>query len=310
MNKLISELKEKERVASQFLVGNVTKGLNNNGTYLSIELRDSSGSINAKKWDASIEDEKLFITGQVVYVEAETLLYKDVLQMKIMGAKYVDNDEVDVSRFIKAPPIPKQEIVDRFNKYVASVFNEDCKQILNYLIKKAGDKLYNHPAAISVHHDFSSGLLYHSVCMADLAEFIAKAYEDVDRDLLITGILLHDFGKLTELEGNAVYKYSIEGKLLGHISILCSEIREAAHILNITSEVPMLLEHMALSHHGQLEFGSPVLPQTKEALILSLIDNMDSKIVVASKALEGVNPGEFSNKIFPLDNRMLYKPKK
>lgn len=310
MNKLISELKEKERVASQFLVGNVTKGLNNNGTYLSIELRDSSGSINAKKWDASIEDEKLFITGQVVYVEAETLLYKDVLQMKIMGAKYVDNDEVDVSRFIKAPPIPKQEIVDRFNKYVASVSNEDCKQILNYLIKKAGDKLYNHPAAISVHHDFSSGLLYHSVCMADLAEFIAKAYEDVDRDLLITGILLHDFGKLTELEGNAVYKYSIEGKLLGHISILCSEIREAAHILNITSEVPMLLEHMALSHHGQLEFGSPVLPQTKEALILSLIDNMDSKIVVASKALEGVNPGEFSNKIFPLDNRMLYKPKK
>ena len=146
--------------------------------------------------------------------------------------------------------------------------------------------------------------------MADLGVYLASYYEDVDKDVLLSGILLHDMGKTIEFEGPVVYKYSIEGKLLGHISIMVSEIRRAAEGLKITSEVPMLLEHMVLSHHGYPDFGSPVLPMTKEALLLSLIDNLDSKMVIVSKALENVNPGEFSQKVFPLDNRMIYKPKK
>ena len=310
-NKLINEYSKNERISTQLLVGSVTRGINATGApYLSIDLRDSSGSISSKKWDVNPEDDKIFVAGNVVYIEGETLLYKDSLQLKILSAKAVDNDEIDISRFVKAPPIPKEEIVKRYNSYVESIQNEDCSKILKHLIAKAGDKLYSHPAAMSVHHDFSSGLIYHSVCMADLAEFIAKNYDDVDRDILITGVLLHDFGKLVELEGPAVFKYSLEGKLLGHISILCAEIRKAAEELNITSETPILLQHMALSHHGQLEYGSPVLPQTKEALILSLVDNLDSKIIVASKALEGVAPGEYSQKVYPLDGRILYKPKK
>ena len=116
-------------------------------------------------------------------------------------------------------------------------------------------------------------------------------------------------GKTIEFEGPIIYKYSVEGKLLGHISLMVSEIRRAAEGLKITSEVPLLLEHMVLSHHGYSEFGSPIMPLTKEALLLSLIDNLDSKMVIVNKALEGVNPGEFSSKIFPLDNRMMYKPK-
>ena len=116
-------------------------------------------------------------------------------------------------------------------------------------------------------------------------------------------------GKTIEFEGPVVYKYSIEGKLLGHITIMVSEIRRAAEGLKITSEVPMLLEHMVLSHHGYPEFGSAIMPLTREALLLSLIDNLDSKLVIVDKALENVKPGEFSNKIFPLDNRMMYKPK-
>jgi len=145
--------------------------------------------------------------------------------------------------------------------------------------------------------------------MADHAAYLAPIY-GADHDLMITGCLLHDFGKIIELEGPIVYKYSLEGKLLGHISIMCAEIRKAAEELNITSEVPLLLEHMVLSHHGQQEFGSPVLPLTKEALLLSLIDNLDSKMVVISKAINEIEPGTFTNKIFPLDNRSFYKPKK
>ena len=146
--------------------------------------------------------------------------------------------------------------------------------------------------------------------MAELGDFLAKKYAPVNRDLLITGILLHDIGKVIELEGPVVYKYSTEGKLLGHISIMMGEIRMAASTLHITSEIPMLLEHMILSHHDKPDFGSPVMPMIKEALLLTYIDNLDSKMAIADKALDAVEPGEFTQKIFPLDGRSLYKPKK
>ena len=121
---------------------------------------------------------------------------------------------------------------------------------------------------------------------------------------------MHDMGKTIELEGPVAFKYSLEGKLIGHISILSALIKEAADSLNITGETPLLLQHMILSHHGQHEFGSPVLPMTKEALLLSLIDNLDCKVVALNKALEGVKEGEFTNKIFSLDGRAFYNPKK
>ena len=307
---MISEFKDGERISGQFLVANSAKCLNNAGAaYMNLELRDSSGMINGKKWEATSDDEALFAQGSVVYLEGDVLKYKESLQIKILTAKPVDINDIDVVKFIKAPPVPKEELVKRFNAYVDSIQNEDCKKILEYLIKRLSPKLFDHPAAVSVHHDYASGLLMHTVSMADVADFLAKYYPNVDRDILISGVLLHDMGKTIELEGPVVFKYSVEGKLLGHISIMVSEIRRAAEGLKITSEVPLLLEHMVLAHHGAPEFGSPVLPQTREALLLSLIDNIDSKMVIVDKALENVNPGEFSTKVFPLDNRMLYKPK-
>lgn len=307
---MISEFKDGEHISGQFLVSNSAKCVNNSGAaYMNLELKDSSGAINGKKWEASLEDETLYQIGKVVYIEGEVLKYKESLQIKILSGNEVNPNEIDVAKFMKNPPVPKEELVKRFNAYVDGIKNEDCKKILDYLIKRLSPKLFEYPAAVSVHHDYSSGLLMHTVSMADLASFLADYYQDIDKDILITGVLLHDMGKTIEFEGPIVYKYSLEGKLLGHISIMVSEIRRAAEGLKITSEVPLLLEHMVLSHHGYPEFGSPILPMTKEALLLSLIDNMDSKMVIVSKALENVNPGEFSTKVFPLDNRMIYKPK-
>ena len=308
--KLISEFTDHDHIEGQFLIGTVSKGVNaTGGSYFSVELRDSSGVITAKKWDATLQDEEIFISGNVIEVVGETNRYRDNLQLKILSAELVPIEEINAERFVKAPPISKEELINKFNKYVASIKQEDCKKILDYMIKKYGDKIFYYPAAVSIHHEYSSGLLMHSVSMADLAAFLAPIY-DCDYDLLITGCLLHDLGKITELEGPIVYKYSLEGKLLGHISIMASEIRKAAEELNISSEVPVLLEHMVLSHHGQQEFGSPVMPLTKEALLLSLIDNLDSKMVVVNKAISELEPGSFSNKVFSLDNRSFYKPKK
>ena len=307
--KMISELNDHEHIEGQFLVGSVSKGVNaNGGSYFSLDLRDASGTITAKKWDATLQDEEMFIAGNVISIVGETNKYKDALQLKILSASLVSLEDIDVERFVKAPPIAKEELINKFNKYVASIKNEDCQELIQYMIKKYGDKIFSYPAAVSIHHEYSSGLLVHSLTMADIASFLAPIYE-ADYDLLITGCLLHDLGKIIELEGPIVYKYSLEGKLLGHISIMVAELKKAAEELKITSEVPLLLEHMVLSHHGQPDFGSPVLPLTKEALLLSLIDNLDSKMVVVNKALVDVEPGAFSNKVFPLDNRAFYKPK-
>ena len=308
--KMISELTDHDHVEGQFLVGNVSKGVNTvGGSYFSVELRDASGSITAKKWDATLEDEQIFVTGNVISLSGETNKYKDQLQLKILTAELVALENIDVARFVKAPPVSKEELVKRFNAHVASIKNEDCLKIINYFLKKFGEDIFSFPAAVSIHHEYSSGLLMHSVSMADLATYLCPIY-DADHDILVTGCLLHDLGKIIELEGPFVYKYSTEGKLLGHISIMAAEVRKAGQELKIDSEIPMLLEHMVLSHHGQQEFGSPVMPLTKEALLLSLIDNLDSKMVVVNKALVDVEPGAFSNKVFPLDNRAFYKPKK
>ena len=308
--KMIVDFNDHEHIEGQFLLGSVSKGVNaNGGSYLSVELRDASGQIVAKKWDATPLDEQIFVVGNVINVVGETNKYKEQLQLKILSAELVPLDEIDVEKFVKAPPVAKDELIKRFNDHIASIKNEDCLKILNYFINKFGEKIFSYPAAVSIHHEYSSGLLMHSITMADIANYLCPIYE-ADHDLMITGCLLHDLGKIIELEGPIVYKYSLEGKLLGHISIMCAEIRKAAEELNIQSEIPLLLEHMVLSHHGQQEFGSPIMPLTKEGLLLSLIDNLDSKMVVVNKATVDLEPGTFSNKVFSLDNRSFYKPKK
>ena len=307
---MIKDLAEGNRIKIQAIVGSISRGVNATGSpYLNVELRDSSGSIAGKKWEVEEKDNDIFVVGNIVEVGMEVIKYRDSLQAKILSARKLEAEEVDVTKFVKAPPIPKEEIKARFDKLVNSIKNPDCKALLDYFINKYQDKLYDSPAASNVHHEYSSGLLHHSTSLGEICDYLASYYNDIDRDLLVTGALLHDFGKMTELEGPAVYHYTVEGKLLGHISIMCSELREASQKLGITSEVPVLLEHMILSHHGQYEFGSPVLPLTREALLLSLVDQLDSRMVILDKAYEGVKPGEFTQKIYPLDNRSFYKKK-
>lgn len=307
---LIKDLCDGARAKLQVILNNVTKQTKLDGSaYLNMEVKDASGSINAKKWEIYGDDEEVFVTGNVVEITAEVSKFKEALQLKVIEGRLLQEYEIEKARFIKASPIPKEEIVNRFNKMVSTVIDEDCSKILNHFINKYKDILYDAPAAVSVHHEFSSGLILHSVSIAELCDEISYKYNDINRDLLVTGALLHDFGKLIELEATPVYKYSIEGKLLGHISIMCAEIRNAAKELQINEEVAVLLEHMILSHHGQMEFGSPVLPLTREALILSIVDSLDSKMLILDKAYEGVEPGGVTQKIYPLDGRTFYKSK-
>lgn len=310
--KFINEFVEKDIISGQFLVGQVSKGtsLTSGQNYLTIELKDSSGQINCKKWTILPGDETTFVNGNIVEVEMEISKYREQLQGTIEKGTLVNEEDIQVAKFVKMPPIKREVLEEKQKKLLNSIVDPTCKAFIDFFMKKFGEQIFYYPAASSIHHEYQSGLLMHSTSMMELADYIGGFYPDINKDLLITGCFLHDLGKIIELEGTISYKYSLEGKLVGHISIMAGEIRCAAKELGLENETVILLEHMVLSHHGQLEFGSPVLPLTKEALLLSLIDNLDSKMTIVGKALDEIDPGEFTQKIYPLDSRMFYKPKK
>lgn len=304
----VKDYRDGDKLTAQLLVVSALKGVTNNGlTYFTLELRDSSGSINAKKWEVTPQDESIFVAGNVIEANFEVIFYKTSLQLKIYSAKLINEDEIDVSKFAKQPPVAYEVLEKKLKGHIDSISEGDIKKVLLHILTKFKSKFLSHPGASSIHHEYQHGLLHHTVSMADHAAYFASYYPNINKDLLLAGTLLHDIGKTIELEGKVVFKYSLQGKLLGHISIINSEIAKAKEELNINSDDIILLQHMILSHHGQLEYGSPVMPEIKEALLLYLIDNIDSKMVIVEKALETTEVGEFTNKIFALDGRAFYK---
>lgn len=307
--KWIKEMQEGDLIRGPLLVINATKGITNNGlSYMNITLQDKTGTIEAKKWEVSDSDVALLSAGNIIYVDGDVINYRDNLQVKIRNVSVVQDGEVDPTRFTISSPIAIEVLEKRLEAHLSSIKNVDCAAITRTLVEKYYKSFTTYPAAVRNHHEFASGLLHHTVQMADLGVAIAELYPSVDRDILMAGIILHDLGKTLELSGPIIPKYTLEGKLLGHISITHSEIQKTAEELNIKGEIPILLSHMVLSHHGKMEFGSPVLPLTREAFLLSVIDDLDAKMMMLDKAYEQTAEGEFTARIYPLDERSFYKP--
>ena len=193
-------------------------------------------------------------------------------------------------------------------QYFFEMKNPQIQRLTRHLLKKHQQDFVLYPAATRNHHDYVSGLLDHVVSMLKLGKAIAELYPTLNKDLLYAGIILHDIGKVIELSGPVGTQYTIEGNLLGHITIMVNEISKAAEELEIEGEEVMLLQHMVLSHHGKEEWGSPKRPMLKEAEILHYIDNIDAKMNMLNRVMSKTTPGEFSERVFPLDNRSFYKP--
>lgn len=306
----VKDIKDGDHVNDLFVVSSVNKCTSDKAkTYLNITLQDNSGSISAKKWEVLPGDTDFIKTNNIIEVEGEVTDYKGSLQMKVLFARPIDISTVDLSDFKKVSPIPLKDMKAKLDKYLKSFKDPDVALITNKVIEHFYDKYITYPAAVKVHHEFGSGIIHHSLAMADLAEEVAKLYPQVDRDILVAGTLLHDIGKTIEYKDGPVPEQTVEGKLCGHISIMYAEFKRIVETLNIKSEVPMLLEHMILAHHGQLDFGSPVVPCTREAMLLSMIDLLDSKMMCLDKYLDATEPGEFTERIWSMDNASFYKPK-
>ncbi len=311
-----------------FLVTDCKMGTGNTGKrYLSVSLQDASGTIEGKKWDVAPEDEDIFQKGNLVSIDGDVLSYRDQLQMKIYEAESVSKEGVDWSMFVANAPVAKDKMVLKLKSYLDSIQDPDVKSLVCESLKGYKEKYLSWPAASKNHHNYVGGLLYHSLTMADAAASLAKIYPSLNRDVLLGGVLLHDLGKTIELSGPEATVYTLEGKLLGHLTIGASIVREAGKRLgfdayplsgNPTSEEEekafrryelwVCFQHMLLSHHGKAEFGSPIPPLTREALAVSMIDDFDAKMMILDKAFGSIQKGETTLKLFTMDERSFYYP--
>lgn len=309
--KQVKDFKEGDHLETKLLVSNLTKGVTNSGApYLSLVLQDNTKSIESKLWDVKPEIEKILQTGKVYDFTLEINMYRNTLQAKVVNVLPVNESEVNMADFVTSSPVPVDELRDQISSAVNTIKNENIAKIVTAMLKFYDKDVFEYPAASKIHHNFIGGLATHTSGMLKLADAVCIFYPNIDRDYLIAGVILHDLGKIEELTSPIVTEYSIKGKLIGHISIIDARLLEAGKELKLDeSEELTILRHMVLSHHGELEFGSPIRPETLEAEVLSYIDNLDAKVNIITKALDEINVGEFTQKLFALENRTFYKHK-
>ncbi|MED9811306.1 MAG: HD domain-containing protein [Longibaculum muris] len=294
------------------MISHVTTGKTNGANksnYLSIVFQDETGTIDAKLWNATDEQISTLQNGAVVRGKGDIIKYSDDRQMKIVKIEDISYQQSQQVQFLSKAPMDQDEMIEQLMSYVKRISNTKLYVIVKHLMEKNIEALKIYPAASRNHHECVSGLAYHTLSMLKLADSMLDFYPSLNADLMYAGILLHDLGKTVELSGPVVPTYTLEGKMLGHISIAQAMVYEAAKELNIEGEEVVLLQHLILSHHGKNEFGSPVLPQIKEAEMIYLIDNIDARMNMFDKALDQVEPGEYSKRVFALENRTIYKPK-
>ncbi len=281
----------------------------NGGKYLDMTLCDTTGDINCKMWDGTVQPPK---QGAVIKVRGTVQEYNGRLQMRIERLRNPSTaDEVDVSQLMPCAPEPPQDMLREINRAIDKMKTPELQAILREMIAMCGDKLNYYPAAQRVHHAERSGLLHHTVSVLRAAEAVLPLYPFLDGDLLRAGAIAHDLSKTAEFisdDAGIVSDYSAEGQLLGHLVHGVAQVREAARRANVTGEYVLLLSHMIISHHGLPEHGSPRPPMFPEAEMLHLLDDMDAKMNEMEGVMRRTPAGAFSEKIWTLDRR-LYHPR-
>ena len=278
----LKDLKEKDKFEDIFLVTKKEMGMSKTGKpYLNIKFMDRTGDMDARIWDDAEELSKKFERNDFVKVKGSAIAYQGRLQLNISYLAKADEDTVAVRDFLPASGREPDEMISELKSIVAGVKDNPIKKLLTTFLED--EEIINllklAPAAKSMHHAYLGGLLEHILSLCRLVDGVTKHYQNINKDLLLAGAVLHDIGKIRELTFERACDYSDEGRLLGHITIGIGMIdKKIEGISDFPEETALLLKHMLLSHHGYLEFGSPKRPKTIEAIILYYLDDMDSKI--------------------------------
>lgn len=294
------------------LVKSVAVRQNTKGAdYLDFVLADSEGECAAKLWDYSSMTHGVYGPNDIIKVRGSIVIWKDTDQLKIERIRHtVDADQVNLELLIPCAPCNPQTIYDELYALADSFSDDECRRLVQYIMRENKDRLLLFPAAVKLHHATRGGLLHHTHSIVALCREVIRLYPKLNGDLLYTGAILHDIGKLEEMDTNSLGlagAYTDFGQLLGHINMGVSLVDSTCELLGISRQTALLVEHMILSHHSLPEFGSPKLPMFPEAEVLAQCDLLDSKLYEMFAALDGVQVGGFSERQWALDNRQLFK---
>jgi len=291
----VSDLAPDTTITSFFLVAEKELRSTREGKpYLRLELCDRSGSIEARLWDSVEGFAAIFERDDIIKVQGRVESYRNRLQLAIERLRRAEPAEVDVSDFFPHTEQDIEELYARLQQSAAAIGNPWLKQLVCEIIEDPAiaPRLKRAPAAKMMHHAFIGGLLEHIVSLCDLCRLAAQHYQELNLDLLLTGAILHDIGKLDELCYERSIHYTNDGQLLGHIILGLEQVTQRMNAIGgFPPECKTLVKHLLISHHGQYEFGSPKLPMFREALVLHYLDDLDSKMG-AARAVLGADGGE------------------
>jgi 3'-5' exoribonuclease len=292
--KFIETLREGERIQEVYLCKQKSTAMTKTGKeYENVILQDKTGQLDAKIWDPGSMGIDDFEALDYVEVNGDITIFNNQMQLSIKRARKVSEDSVDSANYLPCTDKNIDEMLAELLKFIASVNNSYYKQLLTALFvdnSEFVDAFKKHSAAKSVHHGFIGGLLEHTLSVTRLCDFYTKQYDLLNRDLLITAAICHDIGKVYELSDFPVNDYTDAGQLLGHI-VMGSEMlsKVIATIPGFPQKQANELKHCILSHHGELEYGSPKKPALIEALALNFADNTDAKMETMKELLNSSN---------------------
>lgn len=282
--------------------------------YLSLQLSDKSGDIDAKMWDNVEQVVETFEKNDFVRVTGLPSVYNNRMQFTIHKLVRLSDNQVDFGDFFPASPRDRDEMLGELLGIVAGMQNVHLRALLEAIFADEGiaSRYKTAPAAKTIHHAWLGGLIEHVLSLCTLCKLVAPHYPHVDGDLLLAGAILHDIGKIEELSYDRGFGYTDVGQLIGHIQIGLSMVNDKARLVpGFPPKLKLLLDHMILSHHGELEYGSPKVPVFAEAMLLHHLDNLDSKMETIRGSIERdkVVEGSWTGWSASLERTLLKKEK-
>ncbi len=283
----VNQLNHGDAVDDVFLVADKQLRANRQGNlYLHIDLRDKSGMVSARLWNATEALARTFEPGDYLLVKGKTQLFQGALQVILSHIEQADAEQVQPDDFLPQGTQNVAKLTVKLRELLFSMSNPHLRALVEcFLIDEEFlRKFTSAPAGVKNHHAHHGGLLEHVVTLLTIADRIVDLYPEIDRDLLLTGVFLHDIGKIDELTYDRAFSYSDEGQLVGHlvmgVEMLRDKVKQSSDLTGeeFPNELLLRLKHMIVSHHGTYEFGSPKLPMTLEAIALHYLDNLDAKI--------------------------------
>jgi len=314
----LTSMREGDSVEGFFLVLEKQQRTGKTGSsYFAIRLADKKGDVEGRIWSPADAEIKEFEKGEIVKIRGTYSPFNDKPQLKVDKLRVAKPDEIDKADYLPATTYDVPTLWAELEGFVASFTEPHLKLLVETLLndERIGGKYREAPAAKQLHHAWLGGLLEHVVSLLKLADRVVPNYAMLNRDLVLTGVILHDIGKVRELAWESGFEYTVEGVLLGHIQMgyeLAAKTMDA--LPDFPPRLRTLVLHLILSHHGKLEFGSPKLPMIPEALALSFLDDFDAKMMAVQQefekcAREGKAADEMTGKVWALDQRQMLNTK-